>query len=121
MSETLNLLVTGCHGKMGQAVIRCAADFPEIKIAAAIDVGDDIATALASCDTVIDFTQHGFSAELARACMESGSALVMGTTGHTADERAIIHDAAARIPVVLAPNFSVGVNTLFWLTQKAAG
>ena len=120
MSDKLKLLVTGCHGRMGQAVIHCAADFPEIEVAATIDVDDDLNAAVSKTEAVIDFTQHGFSAGLVNACLESGNALVMGTTGHTDDERALIHEAAGKIPIVLAPNFSVGVNTLFWLTQKAA-
>lgn len=105
---------------MGRAVIDCAADFPELEVTAEIDAGDDLAAALATAQTVIDFTQHGFSTELAEACAAGGRALVMGTTGHTADELAVIERAASRIPLVLAPNFSVGVNTLFWLTAQAA-
>ena len=120
MSDNLKLLVTGCHGKMGQAVIHCAADFPDIEVTATVDVGDDLKSALAQSNSVIDFTQHGFSVELVEACTEAGCALIMGTTGHTNAERSVIHAAANKIPIVLAPNFSVGVNTLFWLTQKAA-
>ena len=46
--------------------------------------------------------------------------MVIGTTGHDAEQRAAIGDAAREIPVVYAANFSVGVNTLFWLTRQAA-
>jgi 4-hydroxy-tetrahydrodipicolinate reductase len=44
----------------------------------------------------------------------------MGATGHSADQRKFIETAAESLPIVFAPNFSVGVNTLFWLTRKAA-
>jgi 4-hydroxy-tetrahydrodipicolinate reductase len=73
---------------------------------------------LASC--VIDFTVHRFSVAVVEAALRNGKALVMGTTGHTDEELAVIHAASKSIPIVHAPNFSVGVNTLFWLTQQAA-
>jgi 4-hydroxy-tetrahydrodipicolinate reductase len=45
---------------------------------------------------------------------------VIGTTGHSNEERASIDETSKSLPVVLSPNFSVGVNALFWLTRKAA-
>ena len=47
--------------------------------------------------------------------------LVIGTTGHTDTQISTIRHAASQIPIVFAPNYSIGVNTLFWLTRKAAG
>jgi 4-hydroxy-tetrahydrodipicolinate reductase len=117
MSE-INVLVTGCKGRMGQAVIR-AAEEQGVAVASTIDVGDSLKVALANCDTVIDFTTHHFTDELVAACLEQGTRMVIGTTGHTQDELERIRAAAKVLPVVFAPNFSVGVNTLFWLTQKA--
>ena len=52
--------------------------------------------------------------------MELGKILVIGTTGHSDDVRQRISQASTTIPVVFSPNYSVGVNALFWLTQKAA-
>jgi 4-hydroxy-tetrahydrodipicolinate reductase len=69
---------------------------------------------------VIDFTIHKFTRELLDAALKNGTHLVIGTTGHTDDERAAIREAGKTLPIVYAPNFSVGVNTLFWLTRKAA-
>ncbi len=117
MSE-LSLLVTGCKGRMGQAVLRAAAD-QMVNVGAAVDVGDSLVEALAKCNTVIDFTNHHFTDELVSAALEHGTRLVIGTTGHTDAELASIRAAAGKLPVVFAPNFSVGVNTLFWLTRKA--
>lgn len=51
---------------------------------------------------------------------ELGRPLVIGTTGLNATERAAIDAAAKAVPVVFAPNFSIGVNTLFWLARRAA-
>ncbi len=117
---TIQLLVTGSKGRMGQAVIEAAEAEPQAQVAAQIDLGDSIDDAIARCDTVIDFTTHGFTSELLTACRAHETRLVMGTTGHTNEELEQIRDAANTLPVVHAPNFSVGVNTLFWLTQKAA-
>jgi 4-hydroxy-tetrahydrodipicolinate reductase len=117
MIET-SVLVTGCKGRMGQAVIR-AAEEQGVAVGAAIDVGDDLGLGLAKCDTVIDFTTHHFTDELVAACLEKKIRMVIGTTGHTNEELARIRAAAEVLPVVFAPNFSVGVNTLFWLTRKA--
>ena len=104
---------------MGQAVL-AAAQAQEVPVAAQIDVGDCLQDALRLSDTVIDFTTHHFSDELVAACLENGTRMVIGTTGHTAEELQRIREASARLPIVLAPNYSVGVNTLFWLTRRAA-
>jgi 4-hydroxy-tetrahydrodipicolinate reductase len=116
----LKILITGCRGRMGEAVAAaCAAD-SEVTAERRIDVGDDLTSSLAACDAVVDFSFHGFTADLAAACVAQKKLLVIGTTGHDAATEAKIRGAAQRIPVVFAPNFSVGVNTLFWLTRKAA-
>ena len=117
--KKINILVTGCKGRMGQAVIRATEANDDTLVGAAVDVGDSLADALAQCDVVVDFTTHHFSDELVKECVKQGKALVMGTTGHTQDELERIRAAAKTLPIVLAPNFSVGVNTLFWLTRKA--
>jgi 4-hydroxy-tetrahydrodipicolinate reductase len=57
---------------------------------------------------------------VAKLCAERGKGLVIGTTGHSEADKATIRDAAKTIPMVWATNFSTGVNTLFWLTRKAA-
>lgn len=104
---------------MGQAVIRATEANEYTLVGAAVDVGDSLPDALAQCDVVVDFTTHHFSDELVKECVKQGKALVMGTTGHTQEELEHIRAASKTLPIVLAPNFSVGVNTLFWLTRKA--
>jgi 4-hydroxy-tetrahydrodipicolinate reductase len=105
---------------MGQALIRCAAEDPELQVTAEVDTGDDFAAALSQCDAVIDFSATHITPQVAKACADAGKVLVIGTTGHELPEREQINQAAARIPLVFSPNYSVGVNTLFWLTRKAA-
>ena len=55
-----------------------------------------------------------------RDCRQTRTPLVIGTTGHSSVQRALIAEAAKEIPIVFAANFSVGVNALFWLTRQAA-
>jgi 4-hydroxy-tetrahydrodipicolinate reductase len=104
---------------MGQAVIQ-AATHAGVPVAATHDAGQDLDAALAQATCVIDFTIHSFTTAVVEAALKHGTSLVIGTTGHTDAERAIIHEAAKTIPIVYASNYSVGVNTLFWLTRQAA-
>ncbi|MDE0825466.1 MAG: 4-hydroxy-tetrahydrodipicolinate reductase [Akkermansiaceae bacterium] len=116
----MKISVTGSSGRMGLAVQEAIAENPDAELASTHDVGEDLAAALANADAVIDFTLHSFTEEVVKAALASNTKLVIGTTGHSAGELAVIHEAAKTIPVVHAPNFSIGVNTLFWLTRKAA-
>lgn len=115
----LKLLITGCKGRMGQAIIR-AAEAQNVTVAATIDQGDSLTEALAKADTVIDFTSYTFTDELLDACVAQKKSIVIGTTGHTNEQLARIREVSQVLPVVFASNYSVGVNTLFWLTRKAA-
>ena len=114
------VIINGSKGRMGQALLACAARMPEIAVSAGIDVGDDLPAAIATGDVVVDFSFHSVTPKVARLCAERGKALVVGTTGHSDADKAAIRDAARTIPMVWASNFSTGVNTLFWLTRKAA-
>lgn len=105
---------------MGQALLDAAAVNPEVTVIATHDVGEDLDAAMQKAGCVIDFTMHSFTAQVVESALKHGTRLVIGTTGHTDEERAVIIAAARVIPVVYASNYSVGVNTLFWLTRKAA-
>jgi 4-hydroxy-tetrahydrodipicolinate reductase len=120
MSQPLRLCIHGSRGRMGEALIRCAAEDPALKVTAGVDTGDDLAAALTDCDAVIDFSATHITPQVAQACAAAGKVLVIGTTGHELAEREQIAKAAASIQLVFSPNYSVGVNTLFWLTRKAA-
>ena len=120
MSQPLRLCIYGSKGRMGQALIRCAAEDPELQVTAEVDAGDDFAAALSQCDAVIDFSATHITPQVAKACADTGKLLVIGTTGHELAEREQINKAAQKIALVFSPNYSVGVNTLFWLTRKAA-
>ena len=114
------IIITGSKGRMGQALISCAARMPELEVIGAIDQGDDLSTIVGKCDVVIDFSFHNATLGVAELCAKNKKAIVIGTTGHSAEEKAKIVALKAQIPMVIATNFSTGVNTLFWLTRKAA-
>jgi len=114
------IIINGSKGRMGHALLTCAARHPGLQVVAGTDAGDSLEQHLAGADVVIDFTLHHVTAGVAEACARQGKALVIGTTGHNDSEKAAIRAAASRIPIVWASNYSTGVNTLFWLTRKAA-
>ncbi len=115
----MKILVTGASGRMGQAVQQAVAQNAQTELASTHDVGQDVAEAFSEADIAIDFSFHGFTPELLKVALVQNKPLVIGTTGHTAEERAAIVEASSQIPIVFASNYSVGVNTLFWLTRKA--
>ena len=120
MTTPLRVLINGSKGRMGQMLIACAKSDPALEIAGEVDVGDDFAGAVPACDAVIDFSSPNVLELVLARCVEHQKVCVVGTTGHTDAQLATINHAAAQIPVVFAPNYSIGVNTLFWLTRKAA-
>lgn len=116
----VRIIITGSKGRMGQTLVACAARIPELEVTGQIDMGDDLGTIIAKCDAVIDFSFHSATLGVAQLCAQHKKALVIGTTGHQAEEKKQITALAAQIPMVWASNYSTGVNTLFWLTRKAA-
>jgi len=112
--------MVGARGRMGQAIIRLARDSAEYEITGEVDQGDRLEDAIAGCDAVIDFSHHSATLAVAKLCAAQGKALAIGTTGHSEASRADVLALGAQIPMILASNYSVGVNTLFYLTRKAA-
>jgi 4-hydroxy-tetrahydrodipicolinate reductase len=114
------IIITGSKGRMGQALFSCAAKLPDLEIVGAVDQGDDLAAIVGNADVVIDFSFHSATLGVAKLCAEHKKAIVIGTTGHKPEEKAEIIALKSQIPMVIATNYSTGVNTLFWLTRKAA-
>ena len=137
------VVVTGAAGRMGTQIVRLVRHTPGLALHGAVDrpgnplvgqdaaalaalppagvaIGDDLVKALAGADVVIDFTSHEASARHAELCAQAGVALVIGSTGFTPDAKARVAAAAKRIPVVLSPNMSVGVNVVADLVRQAA-
>jgi 4-hydroxy-tetrahydrodipicolinate reductase len=121
MKESLvRVLLIGAAGRMGKTVVDLASDDPEIDIVAQCDLGDPIEPAMKNCDAAIDFSHADTVDEICRAASRHNKPLVIGTTGHSQEQRRTIEEAAQSVPIVFASNFSVGVNVLFWLTREAA-
>jgi 4-hydroxy-tetrahydrodipicolinate reductase len=134
MSEPVRLLVHGAGGRMGQALLRlCAEDGAGCRVVAAVSrrVGQRVVDGVPQFaaaelhgvpefDVAVDFSlPEGFDAILG-LCLARGKALVSGTTGLDEAQRSAIDAAAARIPVLWASNFSLGVAVLQQLVERAA-
>lgn len=102
---------------MGQTINAAAAE-ENVEVVARIEAGDPVA--LRDADVVVDFSSADAAEAICAGAIEARTALVMGTTGHSAEQRRAIEAAARMIPIVLASNFSVGVNALFSLAEHAA-
>jgi 4-hydroxy-tetrahydrodipicolinate reductase len=123
MASGLKLGVAGAKGRMGAAVLALIGDRTDVSLEAAFDQPDsaELELVLATCDAIIDFSAPVGSTALARAAAaHGGPTLVIGTTGFSAEEEAVIAQAAASIAIVKSGNFSLGVNLLAALVEDAA-
>jgi 4-hydroxy-tetrahydrodipicolinate reductase len=138
----MKLCMAGACGRMGRRILEMAAAAPDVDIAGAFDLpalqggeitagGEcgaprqipvtDLDTALAGADVIIDFTAPEACVANAEAAAARGIAVVVGTTGLNAAQVDALRRCAEKVPVVYAPNMSVGVNLLFKLTREVAG
>jgi 4-hydroxy-tetrahydrodipicolinate reductase len=126
---------------MGQALVEAILAAPDLELAAALEVPgsaalgqdageriglraavpvrDDVDAALAASDVLIDFTRPEGTLAHAAACARRGVALVAGTTGLSPEQKAALAAHARDVPIVFAPNMSVGVNVLVKLVELA--
>jgi len=140
---TTRLAIAGVSGRMGRTLLETIAIDAGCALAGAIDradstvtghdagaaygaltgvqVVDNVESALQNADTLIDFTRPEASLMYLDACVAQKKSIVIGTTGFDAAGTARIHAAAKQIPIVFAPNMSVGVNLLMKLAELAAG
>ncbi len=131
----IRVVVCGALGKMGRTAVEEIAADRELSLAGAIEaagnpglgtslagvtVTDDLAKALGACDVVVDFTNPKAALDHIAACAAAGRAAIVGTTGFTADELAAARKAAGRIPLIISPNMSAGVNLMFKIVEEAA-
>ena len=92
----------------------------ETGISEVLTLAPDAAAAIAQADVLIDFTVADACLDHVHAAMEAGKPSVLGTTGLSDAQKAELAQLAEKVPIVFAPNMSVGVNLLFKLTQEAA-
>lgn len=138
----IRISIPGAAGRMGRTLIAEIAAGKDVELSAAVeppghpalgqDAGllagidalgveltDDLEQMIAGADAVIDFTLPEVTATLAQHCAEKNVPLVIGTTGLSDEQSERVRSAARAIPIVWAPNMSVGVNVLCRLVSEA--
>src|SRR5579872_3920268 len=103
------VIITGSSGRMGKALLGCLGQHPGLQLAGQVDQGDDLAGLIANSDVVVDFSSHSATAAIASLCAKHRKAIVIGTTGHSGEDRSYITGLSSQIPMVLSSNFSTGV------------
>ena len=137
----LKIAITGASGRMGRMLIDATLKAEDLKLAAALVpegepcIGEDAGQTMGlttgvsissdlscarGCDVLIDFTRPAGTVKHLEFCRTNKIAMVIGTTGLSADEVALVREAAKDIPIVFAPNMSVGVNVTLKLVEIAA-
>ena len=116
----MKIAIVGAAGRMGKKLVELASS-SGLEVVAKIDIAEGYDKDWPSeTEGVVDFSYHaGVPAFVARAAAQ-GLPYVIGTTGLTAGEQKVVDDAAKKIPVVQSGNYSLGVNLLLELVQKAA-
>ena len=119
----MKAVLFGANGAMGKLIADLLGD--EIVGKVSIDGENGVARTfreldLSAADVVIDFSHHTAVADVLACAKHLGAAAVIGTTGHTAEEKSLIHAAAEEIPVFYAGNVSLGIAVLCRLVKQAA-
>ncbi|WP_293447651.1 4-hydroxy-tetrahydrodipicolinate reductase [Persephonella sp.] len=141
----VRIVISGIMGRMGKKIAQIAYQDPDVQITGGVESPDcvhfhenvgeligekldapifsDLAKIIEKADVVIDFagnTEAVLSHLRLIAADKNKKGMVIGTTGFTEDQLKEIKDLSKVVPVVLAPNMSIGVNLLFKLVQEAA-
>ena len=114
------IAITGSNGRMGQALIEAVKLNPNVSQGSILNRGDDIERVLKDFDVLIDFTRPEATLDALSVCQSAGKAMVIGTTGFSDDALKVIDQASSDIPIVFAPNMSVGVNLTLKLLETTA-
>jgi 4-hydroxy-tetrahydrodipicolinate reductase len=119
------LALLGAQGRLGSVIARLAlaeaapTANPGWQLST-YQRGQSLPAFVESSEVIIEVSHHSITAELVRAVQTAPRPLIVGSTGHDAAELELLRQASQMVPLVLAPNFSVGVALLFYLTRKAA-
>ncbi len=138
----IRVAIAGAGGRMGRTLIEAVVAAGDVALGAALDVagspalgrdageslgratgvaiGADVRAGIAAADCIIDFTRPEGTLAHVEACAALGRAAIIGTTGFSSAQKDAIAAAAKRIPIVMSPNFAVGVNVVFKLAEVAA-
>ncbi len=112
--------INGSKGKMGQALFEAVNLNTNTTLGADFDKGDSLNDSLQDFDVLIDFSRPEASLKAISICKNAGKAMVIGTTGFSDDELEEIKKASTQIPIVFAPNMSIGVNLTLKLLETSA-
>ena len=138
----LKIAIAGANGRMGRMLTEALLDADDVVLTGALDlptstnigtdvghflgrhtgviIESDLAKALKDAEYLIDFTRPEGTLEHIQYCAQHNIRMIIGTTGFSDDDREAIARAAQKIPVVFAPNMSVGVNVTLKLLELAA-
>ena len=124
----VRIVIGGALGRMGKSISELGENDPDIKVVGGVElesvpernIVSDIRKIKGPYDCIIEFTSSKVTMEHLARAVEMGKPVVIGTTGFTGEEIEEIKKASRKIPILLSPNMSVGVNILFALIQKAA-
>lgn len=142
MTEPLHICIAGASGRMGRILIEILRTDPDCRLTAALDmpsspaigqdagaylgwasgvmISSDVQAALADSDVLIDFTRPAGTLAHLAICAQTQCSAVIGTTGFSEAEKQDLMSWGQHVPIVFAPNFSVGVNLALDLIAKAA-
>lgn len=115
----IKILLNGAEGRMGKTISAIAYEHDAV-IQSAVDIGGNPESSITECDVVIDFSFHEVTLSMVELAASKKIPIVIGTTGQSDSDREKIISLTNKIPIVWAGNFSVGINLLNYLTQKAA-
>ncbi|MEG1991189.1 MAG: 4-hydroxy-tetrahydrodipicolinate reductase, partial [Christensenella sp.] len=126
----IKILLSGCNGRMGRVISSICESNSETEIVAGLDMNtekcfdfpvyDSVDKIRESADVVIDFSNPNVIEPLIGYCVVKKLPIVVATTGHSAEQLAIIADASSKIRVFRSGNMSLGINVLLMLVERAA-
>ena len=127
----MRVLVSGLYGHMGRevaALLKKGVEGGELAAGVSLDIdgtfdvpcSESFKDAVSDVDCIIDFSHHSCTKDLLEFAVSHELPLVLATTGQTEEEKQMIQEAANRIPLFFAANYSLGVALLIDLAKKAA-
>jgi 4-hydroxy-tetrahydrodipicolinate reductase len=130
--KKINLAISGCLGRMGQQLIKSSKNNKDFKLTAltenkvinkkiaGIKLDTNTEKAFKNTDIIIDFTVPNCTLDILKIASKLKKKVVIGTTGFTHKEEALIKKFSKKIPILKAGNMSLGVNLLMYLTEIAS-
>lgn len=131
----IDIVINGALGRMAREVAAAVRETDDIRVSGAVDspacageeifpggpvAAGDISDLLDAAGCVVDFSAPEAAASCLEACAASGVPFISGTTGMTGQQLARASELSSRIPVMISPNMSAGVNLMFRLAEEVA-